>query len=128
MLYLGHFSFAEYNDENPVLGQERFGYFTLVCEAESIDHALVKFRDILINQSEQQDDIFDRIKRVFLDSCMECSSIPPNGFLAHFSELFGEMRGSISTTIRGATDEEVSVYFMGEDNSDHDEEPFLEFD
>ena len=44
MIYIGHFSFDELGPEKEV----RHGYFSCVVEAEEIDAAINKFKDLII--------------------------------------------------------------------------------
>jgi hypothetical protein len=130
MIYIGHFSFMKDNVcvEGLVDDNSYHGYFTTVVEAEKIEDALKKFRD-LIFRLHSEEDMLDGVNEVFLDACVECKAIPDLGFLTHFVEWSGLAKGSVSTAIRGATDEQVSAYFSGSEASDWCEvEPFLLLD
>lgn len=132
MVYVGHFSFAEDDADSSVGDEPRHGYFTAVVEAKDVEDALEKFRT-LIYRLHCEEDILERISDVFLDACVECRAIPDSGFLAHLMEWSGRARGSISTAIRGAEDEQAAAYYITpEDLKDPDDEhyvePFVSFD
>lgn len=133
MVYVGHFSFMQeprYGDQE-VDGRAYHGYFTTIVEAEDIDYALEKFK-VLLEKLKDEKDVFEGINEVYLDICIECKTIPESGFLAHFMEWEGRDRGSISTGIRGATDQQVNAYSYSPDDIDAADgdsviEPFLSF-
>lgn len=131
MVYIGHFSFIRNSEkvDDRVNNNSFHGCFTLVAEAESVESALEKFRDQILNLNNEED-IFYGVNEVFLDACIECKTIPDSGFLAYFVEWTGLADGSLSTTIRGATEEQVNAYSLGTETIDDDsvsfeEEPFL---
>lgn len=133
MIYVGHFSFMQEDQhDNQQIGENPYhGYFTTIAEAENIDSALEKFK-VLLEKLKGERDVFEGINDVFLDICVECKTIPKQGFLAHFMEWEGIERGSISTAIRGATDEEVNAYSYNPDDMDATDddsvvEPFISF-
>jgi len=126
VLYIGHFDFVEKDDSH-------HGYFTCVVEANNVTAALEKFRT-LIRSLKEEGDLFDSIEEVYLDSCVEVSTIPKAGFLAHYVSYSGERRASISTSIRGAESDECSAYAFGVPDEDQEEEetyevePFISFE
>ena len=131
MIYLGHFSFCVDPSRNPGETDPRHGYCTCVAEAESIDAALDTFRSLL-HRFRVADDLFDGIVKVYLDSCVEIRSIPAGGFVAHYSERRGEHPGEISTSVRGAGEDQAAAYYVGPDDEDRDDttaamEPFIVF-
>lgn len=125
MLYVGHFDFLENNDDNCT----QYRHFTCVAEADSIETALEKLKRLLLDLRER-DDILDGIDEVFLDTCVQISSIPDQGFLAHYVAVLGEYRGKISTSIRGATDDQCIAYSyeVPEEDGEHTVEPFVVFE
>ena len=128
MIYLGYFSFLKPNVDAGVLGDDAFGYFTTVAEAEDVESALKKFCDLILKLHEEED-ILDEVTEIFLESCIECTSVPDSGFLAHFVQWFGIPSASISTAIRGATEKEAIAYSISTKVADGDsDEPFLVFD
>lgn len=128
MIYLGSFSFMKTNVDLGDLGDVAHGYFTTIAEAEDVEDALMKFRDLII-KLHKEEDILDGVTEIFLDTCIECISIPESGFLGHFLEWFATPTASISTAIRGATEEEAIAYSIAPEVPDGEsDEPFLVFD
>lgn len=132
MVYVGHFSFEKDKANGLVDDDSCHGYFTTIAEAKDIEDALERFKT-LISRLHSEGDILDGINEVFLDACVECRAIPDSGFLAHFVAWTGQAKGSISTAIRGADDEQVVAYSLGpedlDDESDgYDIEPFISFE
>jgi hypothetical protein len=125
MLYIGEFNFMEEDGQH-------HGHCTCVAEAEDVDAALEKFESIL-RSLKNDGELFGDVEDVYLDSCVEISSIPAAGFLAHYTVYDGEKHGSISTSIRGAEPDQCSAYSLDEpeDNEEqeegYEEEPFLSF-
>ena len=130
MLYIGHFAFAR--DGNHHGYGPSHGYFTTVIEAPDIETALDKFKTLL-HKLREDEDLFDDVNAVFLDACIECHTIPPTGFLAHYRQWLGPDEGSISTSIRGATEDQAVAYESRIDDNDDDDteggiiEPFATF-
>ncbi len=131
MFYVGHFSFMKDSTcpDGLIDDNSWHGYFTTVAKAENVEDALEKFR-ALICRLYSEEDVFNGVNEIFLDVCVECKTIPDQGFLAHFVQWTGLARGSISTAIRGASDEQVIAYSLGskdvdDDRDGYDEGPFL---
>jgi hypothetical protein len=132
MIYIGHFSF-----KCPDRGREAdgcHGYFTVIVEAESVDRAENKFQHLL-RRLHKTSTVFDELKSVYLDSCIEIRSMPKNGFVAYFNEIRGESLGEISTELIGVGDnsKHVSAYHVVEHPEKEDAEssvlePFLILD
>ncbi|MEA4882975.1 MAG: hypothetical protein VB144_04790 [Clostridia bacterium] len=131
MIYVGHFSFSNDGAQGSGENEAHHGYFTAVNEAESVEEAIERFA-VLIRRLHQEDDMFTGVDEVFLDACVECREIPESGFLAHFVQWTGTEVGSISTAIRGATDEQaVAYHIVSDEESDEDGgtvEAFVVFD
>jgi hypothetical protein len=131
MVYVGHFSFHKEPGEGSVFDRPSHGHFTTVVEAGDIDEAVSKL-EILIEQLHNESDVLDGIKEIYLDACIECRSIPQNGFLTYFAEFEGEEEDSVATVVQGASDEQATAYSFGPDGEDEDVadqeiEPFLVF-
>lgn len=131
MIYIGHFSF-----KCPDRGQAAdgcHGYFTCVVEADSVEKAANKFQRLL-RRLRKSSTVFDELKSVDLDSCIEIRSIRKDGFLAYFEEIRGEYLGAISTELVGMrANSDVSSYRLVKTESTEDadtsvSEPFLTFD
>ena len=123
MLYLGHFSFAEEEGTGESAQSDSWhGYFTCVAEADDVEAAVRKFK-VLLRRLRDRDDMFDGVQRIYLDSCIEIHSIPAAGFLAHLSLREGKDIGDISTSIRGATEEQAVAFHLESDEENEDGEP-----
>lgn len=123
MIYLAHFDFVG-SGPSP---DESHGYFTCMVEAINIEEALVKFKDLLLTLRKEED-VLDWVDEVFLASCIEIHDMPEAGFLASYTSYQGMQTGSISTTIRGATDEHCIAYSLQSDEEDEEEIiPFISF-
>ena len=131
MLYLGHFSFEGENPEGPT-GGPTHGWFTCVAEADSIELAVHKFRDLILGLKGDFEG-FDSITKVYLDNCIEVKKMPPQGALAAFVENLGEPSPSISTELPGVSADLCMSYgWIAEEEDEEEEgrvvEPFVKFD
>ena len=131
MIYVGHFSFMRSHTDGSGEDQSYHGYFTTVTDAENVEDAMEKF-EVLIRKLYKDGDLFNDIDEVFLDACIECKAIPSTGFLAYFAEWMGEDTGRLATSIRGASDDQATDYYIESDNQDegsesHNVEPFIVF-
>lgn len=119
------------NREQDINQFEGNGHFTLVVEADKVENALDKFRDLIKNYSSENE-VLDGIKEIFLEACLECKDIPDEGFISYYEESWASLHGTISTACVGATDEQVVEYGYGVEDPDEDEpqdvEPFLVLD
>lgn len=123
MIYLAHFDFVE----DGLGSDESHGYFTCMVEAINIDDALDKFKALLLTLRKEED-VLDEVEEVFLDSCIEIHTVPKAGFLANYVSYQGTRTASISTTIRGATDEHCIAYGLEPDEEGEQEiTPFISF-
>jgi hypothetical protein len=129
MIYMGHFSFKSHWLV-PAAAAASHGYFTCIAEAESVEKALDKF-ETLLRRLARTSTIFSEVEAVYLDSCIEISSIRKGGFLAYYKEMHGECNGEISTSLFGVSkNDNVAAYqFTGGQREDHvddsESEPFL---
>jgi hypothetical protein len=139
MLYVGHFSFSEHaigrkfddDDDNTPW----HGIFTCMAEADTVHAAFDKFK-ALISQLRRDEDLFDGVEEVYLDACVEITTVPDAGMLTHFSLREGEDTGGISTALRGVPEHCAAAYQLGSDTDeddandedDHDIEPFMTFE
>ena len=128
MLYLGHSSFEGRDVEGPIHGP-RHGWFTCIVEADSIDPALERFRELLAGLKKEPDG-FDSITKVYLDSCIEVKKVPTRGALTHFQEQHGEPTASIATSLPGVSEEFCESYGWAADDEEDVKtiEPFMTFD
>ena len=109
MLYLAHFSFSFENNPRKKNPQAWHGYFTAVAEAKNVEAALTKFEALVIKSAESSE-LFNDVKEIYLESCVELKSAPKAGFLAHVALEEGESLGSISTTLPGVDHKYATSY------------------
>ena len=128
MLYIAHFSFSFENKPRKKNAQPWHGYFTAVAEAKTVASALTKFEALVIKSAETSE-LFSDVKEIFLESCIELTSTPKAGFLAHVALEEGESLGSISTTLPGLDHKYATSYHFEPEQSDEDggfdAEPFV---
>lgn len=128
MLYLAHFSFSFENKPRKKNAQAWHGYFTAVAEAKNVAAALTKFEALVIKSAETSE-LFSDVKEIFLESCIELTSTPRAGFLAHVALEEGESLGSISTTLPGLDHKYATSYHFEPEEADEDggfdAEPFV---
>ena len=128
MLYLAHFSFSFENNPRKKNPQAWHGYFTAVAEAKNVEAALTKFEALVIKSAESSE-LFNDVKEIFLESCVELKSAPKAGFLAHVALEEGESLGSISTTLPGVDHKYATSYHFEPEEADEDggfdAEPFV---
>lgn len=126
MLYLGHFSFSQDMPEPDSKFVEPWhGYFTTLAEAADAEAAIKKFRRLMHRLAGTA--MFEGVREIYLDTCVEIRTVPVRGFLAHFSSRAGEDLGGISTSVVGAKESEASSFDLGPDDSEEEQqcEPFL---
>lgn len=128
MLYIAHFSFSFENNPRKKNPQAWHGYFTAVAEAKNVEAALTKFEALVIKSAESSE-LFSDVKEIFLESCVELTSTPKAGFLAHVALEEGESLGSISTTLPGLDHKYATSYHFEPEEADEDggfdAEPFV---
>lgn len=126
MLYLGHFSFSQDMPREDTRGTEPWhGYFTTVAEAPDANAAVKKFQRLIKRLGSSE--MFEGVRDIYLDVCIEIHAIPARGFLAHFSSHTGEDLGGISTSVRGAQLKEATIFDLEADDSEEEQErePFI---
>ena len=111
--------------------KEHHGYCTLVTHAEDIDKAVDKFRTLLLSLKEDKSDhgLFTDVQEVYMSSCVEVRSMPNEGFLSGYTCYRADEKvfSSISTAVRGAKDDECSVYDWRNDDDEEYAAPFVVF-
>ncbi len=120
MLYLGHFTFDPPAEDDEDEEDSRHGYFSVLAQAESVDEAFDKFR-ALIPSARVRRDVFAPGTQVWLDSCVEVRSLPPEGVIAHMVVALGE-EGSLSASLVGAARGVGGAYGWGADDAERDDE------
>ncbi|UCG78580.1 MAG: hypothetical protein JSV21_01730 [Nitrospirota bacterium] len=104
MLYLGHFTFVEYDE-----GGFDHGNFTAVVNADEIDTATVKFHSLL-DRKRQESGLFDKYTFIFLDNIIEVKHLPDNGFIANHTHYEGEPPPSVSVPLPNVPEELCEAY------------------
>jgi len=128
MLYLGHFSFIEYDG-----GGFNHGIFTVMVKARDIDNATVKFHS-LMERRRNDCDLFDKQTFIFLEDIIEIKNIPEEGFIAHHIHYEGEPTPSVSRSVPGVSETLCEAYrpypeFESVDGEDEvDIVPFMTID
>ncbi len=128
MLYIGHFSFAFESKVRRKPAQPWHGHFTAVVEARDVAAALKKL-DAVVRKHAEGSELFSDVSEIFLESCVEVTSVPKAGFLAHVALEEGESLGSISTTLPAVNRKYATSYHIEPKNTDEDggfdAEPFI---
>ena len=102
MLYVGHFSFESLEEESDAFTVEsKGGTFTCLVEADSLDDAADKFRDLIISHADSFE-IFGSAGAVFIDAIIEVKKLPEEGVLTQLYEPLADRSGSFATTSRRA--------------------------
>ena len=110
MLYLAHLSCAEALANKP----DEFAHsvFTCVVEAENVDVAQNKLRNLIFELRKKQD-LFGRATEIYLDDLIEITKVPPEGFLGRYeSRTPGEEFDSVSTSLPGVDAEHCKAYTL----------------
>jgi hypothetical protein len=129
MLYLGHFSFLDNQDIDAEPGH---GYFTTLVEATDVEAALDQFKALILKLNENED-LFDGVDEIMLDSCIEVlGTLPAEGILAHYQQWDGEPSETISTALPDVREDIAVAYIDEADEEGKDEngqpvEPFVVF-
>lgn len=128
MLFIGHFSFAFESKVRRKPAQPWHGYFTAVVEARDVTAALAKLETLVLASTEGSE-LFSDVSEIFLESCVEVTSVPKAGFLAHVALEEGESIGSISTTLPAVNRKYATSYHIEPETVDEDggfdAEPFI---
>ena len=131
MFYVAHFSFD--GQENLVgVEEDIHGWFTCLVEAESIDLAVDKLRE-LVNAHKSWFTGFNSVDNVYLDDVTEVKGLPEQGVLAHFHEAHSSPPPTISTSLHGIPREFCESYGWSADEEEDDGngvavEPFVSFE
>jgi hypothetical protein len=88
MLYLGHFVFDTFDEE------QRMGYFNLLVAAEDVEKAKESFRRRLLHLRESSDLFTGHIK-MYLDGIVELSQLPEDALLTNYRTFHGDAPPSI---------------------------------
>jgi uncharacterized protein with LGFP repeats len=136
MLFLGHFSFDERQDDG------RFGHFTCVVEAKTTGAAEKAFNE-LIRSMKREKKLFTGTVGVpisiYLDSLNVIADVPSSGVISWYSSYGPDGLGSISTALPHADVGGCKGYFYHpsdrpdiaekvESGEQHEAVPFLSFE
>ncbi len=131
MLYLGHFSFVHFENDDKDASVSEHGDFTCLAEADDLDTALDKFAD-LIDQLRDQTDAFAGVREVFLEDCTEVAVMPEAGLIAHLESQEGEPAPAVTMSLPVTASDDCQAYGFGglgeeEEGETDDAEPFMRF-
>lgn len=131
MLYIGHFSFEGPEPEFKAESRER-GWFILLAEADSVDNALDKSRD-LVGSLKSWFTSFEDVEDVYLDDVTEVDRVPAEGVLARIVHTHDDPPSWVATSLPGVPNEFCRSYGWGPEEPDEDGdggvhvEPFVSF-
>lgn len=132
LLYIGHFSFEGPEPEFKAESRE-CGWFICVAEADSVEDAVDKFRD-LVWSLKSWFTSFESVEAVYLDDVTEVERVPAEGVLARFVHTYDDPPGaSISMSLPGVPKEFCRSYGWGTEEPDEDDDegvevvPFVSF-
>jgi hypothetical protein len=123
MLYLGHFVFDTFDDE------QRMGYFNLLVSAHDVEEAKERFRLRLLFLRENSGLFTGRIK-MYLDGIVELSYLPEDALLTNYRTFHGDAPPSVYNILPEQSSAGCAVYPVIPDKSTQPcprLEPFLSF-
>jgi hypothetical protein len=110
MLYLGHFVFDTFDEE------QRMGYFNLLVDAEDVERAKESFRRRLLHLRESSDLFTGHIK-MYLDGIVELSQLPEDALLTNYRTFHGDAPPSIYNVLPEQNRAGCAVYPVIPDKS-----------
>lgn len=119
MLFLGHFSFSYDSRLASRRAKPWHGNFTAVAEARNVDAALEKFAS-LIHELAEKNDLLTDVEEIYLDSCIEVSSIPRAGFIGQVNLQEGDSPGGVSTTLPRTAEKNAVSYHLEPESEEPD--------
>ena len=128
MLYVGHFSFESLEEESDAFTVEsKGGTFTCLVEADSLDDAADKFRDLIISHADSFE-IFRLVGAIFIDSIIEVKKLPEEGVLTQLYEPLADRSGSFATVLPGVPAELCVAYIRPLEEEEEEGQPaFITF-
>ena len=105
MLYIGHFSFDEIGSAEKI----RHGYFTSVVNAENVDHAVNKFKEVIYSM-RKADETFRQIITVFMEDIVEFHHVPANAVVTRIQSSAGQFPESITRNLPGVDSPGIKIY------------------
>jgi hypothetical protein len=123
MLYLGHFVFDTFDEE------QRMGYFNLLVDAEDVENAKEGFRRRLLHL-RQNSDLFTGDIKIYLDGIVALAQLPGNALLTNYRTFHGDAPPSIYNILPEQNRQGCVVYPVIPDKSMEPcprLEPFMSF-
>jgi len=118
MVYLGHFTFLE-NDE-----ERRFGHFSCVAEAKSPFAAERAFKKLIRDIRKSKTLFCITPTEVYLEAMIELGNLPQDGLVTWYSSYAGEPKEGISMVMpQDAIDGYMSRRFSKSDQLKYVAEP-----
>ena len=107
MLYLGHFSFDERDDDD----EGRFGYFSCMVEAKSPEHVEKAFKKLILDMRKKKT-LFTEPADIYLDTFIEVGALPPTGVITRYTSYDKKFApGCISTYLPHDDKGDCKPYF-----------------
>lgn len=133
MLYLGYFSFDEFEKD-----KLRHGYFNCIVESDSPERATDQFRRSIINIKDRDGESpFKNVAIVYLEDIIEIQTPPKEVTVTYFQSSEGEFPNSTTYSLPFAEEEGIRAFGLQAnvslDEEDQapdayiEEEPFIEF-
>ena len=127
MLYAGQFSF-DVLSHVPSMSDFDRGFFTALVEAETLEEATEKFRELI--RSVDDSEAFEGVGDIYLDVGIEVRQLPEEGVVTYIE--FHEAGGgsSLSTALPEAPAGSVAAFDWGpaersDDEEDYERVPFM---
>lgn len=107
MLYLGHFSFVENNDDD----DGRFGHFSSLIEAKTPEGAEKVFKKLILDMRKKKK-LFTEPADIYLDTFIELGALPATGVITEYASYNRELAPSrICTYLPHEDKGECKPYF-----------------
>jgi len=107
MLYLGHFSFDEINDDD----EDRFGHFACMVEANAPEGAEKAFKELILDMRKKKT-LFTEPTHIYLDTFIEIGRLPSTGVVTEYASYNREYApGRICTYLPHEDKGECKPYF-----------------
>ena len=107
MLYLGHFSFSEINEDD----DGRFGHFSCMVEAKNPEGAEKAFKKLILDMRKKKK-LFTEPADIYLDTFIELGALPATGVVTEYASYNREYApGRICTYLPHEDKGECKPYF-----------------
>ena len=124
MIYVGHFSCGDIVMERQ--GEPWHALFTVVVDAGNVTTAIRKLKQFVKTFAARHDDLFDGVKDIYLDACVEIAHVPKSGVLTYIRLREGEDFGGVSSVLLGSSGRGVASYRWGPPDEDTEQETTVE--